>query len=176
MKRWYVLQVYPGYEERVKTEIEKLIERKGLEEFFGRLLVPSAKLKPLFDSVAGNSLQEQQLFPGYILVEMELVPQAMSLVLGSPRVVKFLGGDNPMPMSTKEINRIDSQVKGEIAVGPEKEDFVIGQSVEVVDGTCPFTGFVGVVDRVDHDNERLTIMVSIFGRMTPVELGFNQVK
>ncbi|HTM06653.1 MAG TPA: transcription termination/antitermination protein NusG, partial [Patescibacteria group bacterium] len=174
MKRWYVLQVYPGYEERVKKEIQNLIERKGFGELFGRLLVPSAKLKPLFDSVAGASLQEQQLFPGYILIEMELVPQAMGLVLASPRVVRFLGGDHPMPMSTQEINRIDSQVKGEIAVGPEKEDFVVGQSVEVIDNSCPFTGFVGVIDRVDRDSERLTVMVSIFGRMTPVELGFHQ--
>lgn len=176
MKRWYVLQVYPGYEERIKKEIENLIVRKGLEEFFGRLLVPSAKLKPLFDSVAGNAAQDQQLFPGYILIEMELAPQAMGLVLGSPKVVKFLGGDHPMPMSTKEINRIDSQVKGEIAVGPEKEEFVVGQSVEVIDSSCPFTGFVGVIDKVDSDSERLTVMVSIFGRMTPVELGFHQVK
>jgi transcriptional antiterminator NusG len=176
MKRWYVLQVYPGYEERVKKDILSLVAKEKIEDLFGQILVPSAKLKPLFDVAGDMVAQDQHLFPGYVLVEMEMVPQAMGAALSSPRVVKFLGGDQPVPMSAKEVSRVDSQVKGEISVGPEKDRFVVGQEVEVVDKACPFAGFLGMVDKVDRSNEKLTVMVSIFGRMTPVELGFDQVK
>ena len=90
-------------------------------------------------------------------------------------MLKFLGGKDPVPLSRKEIDRILSQMKGEIAVGVEKQElFTIGSEIEISDG--PFASFVGVVDSVDMENEKLTVMVSIFGRMTPVELGFNQVK
>jgi transcriptional antiterminator NusG len=88
--------------------------------------------------------------------------------------MRFLGGKDPVPLSTKEISRIVSQIKGEIAVGVEKEEFIVGNEVEIKEG--PFAGFVGIIDKVDKSNEKLTVMVSIFGRMTPVELGFNQVK
>lgn len=174
MKRWYVVQVYAGYEERVLKDIQSLIEKESLGELFGEVLVPSAKLKNMFSFGASDKTNDQQLFPGYILVEMEMVPEALRLVLSSPRVVRFLGGQPPAPLSKKEIDRILSQMRGEIAVAAEKELFVHGSEVEIVDG--PFSGFVGVIDRIDKENEKLTVMVSIFGRMTPVELGFYQVK
>ena len=172
MKRWYVIQVYAGYEDRVLKDIHSLIEKEDLSECFGEILVPSAKLKSLFE--VSTDSKEQQLFPGYLLVEMEMVPEAMRLVLSSPRVVKFLGGQEPMPLSKKEIDRILSQMRGEIEVAIEKEEFIHGSEVEITDG--PFSHFVGIIERVDKDNEKLTVMVSIFGRMTPVELGFHQVK
>lgn len=172
MKRWYVVQVYAGYEETVKADLLKRIEEKGLQDRFGDILVPSAKLKQLFEVV---DFKDQQLFPGYILVEMEVAPETVRLVTFCSRVLRFLGGQHePVPLTQKEIDRVISQIKGEISVATEKNEFVIGSEIEISEG--PFAGFVGIIDRVDKENERLTVMVSIFGRMTPVELGFDQVK
>lgn len=172
-KRFYVVQVYAGFEEQVKADIERQIAKQGLQDLFGEVLIPSAKVKKFFEIEEGEA--ETQLFPGYILVEMELVPQAMHLVMESPRVIKFLGGKQPTPLTKKEIDRIMSQVKGEVAIAaPVAADFIVGTEVEIVDG--PFAGFVGLIDRVDREAEKLTVMVSIFGRSTPVELRFDQVK
>ena len=172
MKRWYVVQVYAGYEKNVKADIEKRVKERGLEEVFGEILIPAAKLRQFFEAV---DAQDQQLFPGYILIEMEKSPETMRAVTMSPRVLRFLGGLDPAPLTQKEIDRILSQIKGEITVGKKDEDFVaLGSEIEIKDG--PFAGFVGVVEKVDSENEKLTVMVSIFGRMTPVELGFHQIK
>lgn len=172
MKRWYVVQVFAGYEDSVKADLEKHIFDSELKNFFGKILVPSAKMKAFFESV--DEIKDQQLFPGYLLIEMEMDPEAFKLVMDSPKAYKFLGGRNPMPLSAKEIEKIVSQVKGEVIVSSEKEGFVIGSEVDISEG--PFSGFVGVIDKIDYENEKLTVMVSIFGRMTPVELSFNQVK
>lgn len=171
MKRWYVVQVYAGYEQAVKADIEKRIKKEELEDYFGEILVPSAKLKQLF---ATEEQKDQQLFPGYVLVEMEIAPESMRAVTASFRVLRFLGGKDPEPLLPKEIDRIVLQMKGEITIEVEKEEFAVGSEIDIKEG--PFAGFVGIVDNVDHDNEKLTVMVSIFGRMTPVELGFYQVK
>ncbi len=172
MKRWYVVQVYAGYDEAVKADIQKRIKESGFEEFFGEILIPTARLRKFFEAA---DAQDQQLFPGYILVEMEMKPETLRAVTSSPRVLRFLGGLEPTPITQKEIDRILSQMKGEITVGKKDEEFIaLGSEIEINEG--PFTGFVGVVEKVDTDNEKLTIMVSIFGRMTPVELGFHQIK
>jgi len=134
-------------------------------------LVPSVKLKP----VSGvDDSKAQQLFPGYILVEMEMKPELLRLVMVSLRVVKFLGGENPESLSLKEVERIVTQVKTGVTIDVKKEKFDIGSEVDIQEG--PFSGFVGVIDRVDEENEKLTVMVSIFGRMTPIDFSFNQVK
>lgn len=171
MKRWYVVQVYAGYEQAAKIDIEKRILAEGMQDFFGEILVPAAKSKPIF---ATDDVADQQLFPGYILIEMEMTPESLRVVTASIRVLRFLGGKNPEPISQKEIDRILSQVKGEVAIEVAREEFSLGGEVDVVEG--PFAGFVGIVDSVDYNAEKLTVMVSIFGRMTPVELGFHQIK
>lgn len=172
MKRWYVVQVYAGYEEAIKTDLVKRIQEKGMQDRFGDILVPSAKLKKLFEVA---DFKDQQLFPGYILIEMEVAPETVRLVTFNPRVLRFLGGQHePVALTQKEIDRVISQIKGEISVAPEKSEFISGSEIEISEG--PFAGFVGIVDKVDKENERLTVMVSIFGRMTPVELNFDQVK
>lgn len=171
MKRWYVAQVYAGYEEAVKSDLQKQIAKTGKQDLFGEILVPSAKMKNFFQE---QETTDEQLFPGYVLIEMEDQPEALQLVSSSFRVLKFLGGKTPVPLSKKEIDRIISQMKGEVVVAKEKTEFAIGQEVEIQDG--PFAGFVGIVEKIDEESEKLTVMVSIFGRMTPVELGFNQVK
>jgi transcription termination/antitermination protein NusG len=172
MKRWYVIQVYAGYEEAIKKEIEKRIEERGLADIFGQILIPSAKMKHFFE--AGSSLQDQQLFPGYMVLEMEPKPEAFRLVSSTPRVIRFLGGKEPVALTQKEIDRIIAQMTGAVVIAAEKHEFEMGKEVEITDG--PFAGFVGIIDSIDEDNERLTVMVSIFGRMTPVELRFDQVK
>ena len=172
MKQWYVIQVYAGYEETVKADIAKRVEEQGLEHLFGEILIPSAKMKQFFE--AGDALQDQQLFPGYMLIEMEAVPQALRLIEVTPRVLRFLGGKHPVPLSQSEINRVLGQMRGEVVVATEKHHFEAGKEVEIAQGA--FAGFVGIIDGIDDENEKLTVMVSIFGRMTPVELGFDQVK
>jgi len=172
MKHWYVVQVYAGYESAVKEDIEKRINDAGLQSLFGDVLIPSVKMKQLF---AAQESKNEQLFPGYILIEMECTLEAMRLVTSCLRVVKFLGGKEPVRLSQKEVDRILSQVRGEVAVtSSDKSDFAIGGEVEIAEG--PFAGFVGIVDKVEAEQEKLTVMVSIFGRMTPVEVGYNQVK
>jgi transcriptional antiterminator NusG len=171
MKKWYVIQVYAGYEDAVKADLTKRIQSEGLEDKFGEILIPSAKLKQVFDEQQGK---DSQLFPGYMLIEMELLPETIRLVTSSMRVIKFLGGKDPVSLSKKEIDRVLGQVKGEVAVVQKKSEFTVGSEVEIKEG--PFAGFVGIIDKVDEENERLTVMVSIFGRMTPVELNFSQIK
>ena len=172
MKRWYVVQVYAGYEEIVKVDLLKRIEELGLEHLFGQILIPSAKMKQFFD--AGDSSPDQQLFPGYMLIEMEAVPEAIRLVSATSRIVRFLGGKEPMALSQKEIDRVLAQMKGEVVVSGEKHEFEVGKEVEIKEG--PFSGFMGIIDAIDDEGEKLTVMVSIFGRMTPVELNFDQIK
>lgn len=171
MKQWYVVQVYAGYEEAVKSDLEKQIAKKDMQDDFGEILVPSAKVKSFFQNQEST---DEQLFPGYVLIEMEVRPETVRLVTSSLRVSKFLGGEHPMPLSKREIDRIISQMKGEMVVSKEKAEFAEGQEVDIQEG--PFAGFVGIISKVDEENERITVMVSIFGRMTPVELGFNQIK
>lgn len=172
MKRWYVIQVFPGYEKIVKADIVKRIEEESMQDFFGDVLVPSAKMKQFFAS--GDELQDQQLFPGYILVEMEAVQRSIRLILSTPRVVRFLGGKEPVAISNREIDRIRAQIHGEMVISGEKHSLEVGKEFEIVDG--PFSGFVGIIEAIDEESEKVTVMVSIFGRMTPVELNFDQIK
>lgn len=172
MKRWYVAQIYAGYEEAIKSDLLRRVAEEGLSDFFGEVLIPTAKLKQMFESVEQKN--DHQLFPGYLLIEMEPVQEAIRLVTTTPRIIRFLGGTTPVPLSQKEIDRIISQMKGEVTVAPKKSDFITGSEVEIAEG--PFAGFVGIIDKIEEENEKLVVMVSIFGRMTPVELGFDQVK
>lgn len=172
MKRWYVVQVYPGYEDMVQKDILRQIQGRQ-DDLFGQVLVPSARLKSFLSLSEG--VEDERLFPGYILVEMEKSQPAISLIASTPKVVRFLGGKDPISLTEKEIGRILGQVKGEVAVAPmAKDDFAEGSEVDIQEG--PFAGFVGIIEKVDKENERLTVMVSIFGRLTPVELAFDQVK
>ncbi|HBL98422.1 TPA: transcription termination/antitermination factor NusG [Candidatus Dependentiae bacterium] len=172
MKQWYVIQVQVGSEEIVKADISKRIEELGLGDHFGEVLIPSARVRQFFSPEEAE--EDQQLFPGYILIEMESVPEAVRMVMATPRVVRFLGGINPVPLSKREIERILAQMRGEVVISAEKSNFEIGKEVEIREGA--FAGFVGIIDSIDEEDEKLTVMVSIFGRMTPVELSFDQVK
>lgn len=171
MKRWYVVQVYAGYEDHVKTDVIKRIKELNLAELFGEILIPSAQVKDFFST---QEVKDQRLFPGYVLIELEPVQEAFQLVTQTPRVLKFLGGKTPEAISSREVERIFATIKGDVVVKSEKPDFTVGSEVDIIGGA--FAGFVGIVENVDKESERLTVMVSIFGRMTPVELSFDQVK
>ncbi|MDR3646426.1 MAG: transcription termination/antitermination protein NusG [Candidatus Babeliales bacterium] len=171
MKRWFVIQVYAGYEDVVKKDLELRIPKEGMENHFGEILIPSGKLKEFFTAAEAK---DQRLFPGYMLIEMDLIPETMHLVTSSPKVVKFLGGKDPAPLTKKEIEKIITNMKGEVVVPSSKPEFTENAEVDIIGG--PFAGFVGIIDKVDMEAEKLTVMVSIFGRLTPVELSFDQVK
>lgn len=171
MKRWYVIQVYAGYEDLVRAEIMRRIGEAKLEEKFGQVLIPSAKMQK---QLSAAEEQDHQLFPGYMLIEFEAVPEMVRLIATTPRVIRFLGGKDPVPLTAAEVGRIKAQMSGEIVVTTKKVSFEVGKEIEITDG--PFAGFVGMIEKIDESSERLTVMVSIFGRMTPVELEFTQVK
>lgn len=172
MKRWYVIQVFAGYEDRIKVDLAKSINELSLDHLFGQILIPSTQVKQMFD--AAGAVQDQQLFPGYMLIEMEAVPEAIRLVSATPRVTRFLGGKEPAPLATREIERILAQVRGEVTLAVQKHQFEVGKEVEIKEG--PFAGFMGIIGEIEEESEKLKVMVSIFGRMTPVELGFDKVK
>lgn len=171
MKRWYVVQIYAGYEAKIKADLERRIQESSFKEKLGGIHFPSAKMKQVFSS---GEEEDQQLFPGYMLIEADLSVEVMQLVLDVPRVVRFLGGKKPAPLSQKEVDRIFEKVKGGVVLSSDKDSLAVDSEVSITEG--PFSGFVGVVEKVDAENDRVTVMVSIFGRMTPVELSFNQVK
>jgi transcription termination/antitermination protein NusG len=165
MKHWYVVQVYTGFEDIVKLDVEKQVVEQKMEDLIDDLLIPSNEME--------NVIKEK-IFPGYILIHMEMTGESFKLVKSNSRVTRFLGGERPVPLSEAEVERIFSQVEGKVLLPTEKESFVVGSEVQVTKG--PFTGFVGVIDKVDEEKERLVVMVSIFGRLTPVELEFDQIK
>jgi len=172
MKRWYVAQVYAGYEEVVQKDLLRRIKETE-DQRFGQVLVPSVRLKNFF--MVEEEEQDERLFPGYILIEMELDQITLNMVTSTPKVLKFLGGEKPAPLTEKEVERMLAQVKGGVVVSSAtKSEFVVGSEIDITEG--PFSGFVGIVDKIDEESERLTVMVSIFGRLTPVELTFDQVK
>jgi len=170
MKQWYVIQVLAGYEERIKAEILRRIPERHLEDQFGDVLIPEAKVATFF---AGED-ENENLFPGYMLVELEPSASNFRLVSSTPRVLRFLGGENPAPLAKAEVNRVRAQVTGELVVARPETAFEVGKEIEIKSG--PFSGFSGIINTVDSERERLTVMVSIFGRLTPVEISFEQVK
>jgi transcriptional antiterminator NusG len=171
MKRWYVVQVFTGYEDIVRVDLEKRIIEEGLEELFGQVLVPTGEVLSFFSD---DKAKKEKIFPGYLLIQMEMVGEAFRLVSSNPRVTRFLGGESPVSLTDKEVDRIFSQMSGKLAMSSEKTPFTVGNEVHIDSG--PFSGFVGIVDKIDEEREKLTVMVSIFGRLTPVELSFDQVK
>ena len=174
MMRWYVIQAYSGYENQVMKALKEYVVRAGLDEFFGEIIVPSEEVVDVRDGKKRKS--ERKFFPGYVLVEMEMNDDTWHLVKNTPKVIGFIGGtgDRPMPITTKEANRILDRM-AEAEEGPKlKVLFEVGESIRVIDG--PFAEFNGVVEEVLSDKGRLIVSVMIFGRATPVELEFFQVE
>jgi len=170
-KNWYVVHTYSGFEEKVKLAIEEKARLKGIEERIGRILIPSEKIVEIRGKKKKES--DRKFYPGYMLVEMELDDETWYLIKNTLRVTGFVGGTKPVPIPQEEVDVIIQQLeKGPAPV--VKTRFEKGENVRITDG--PFTNFVGYIDDVDMDHGRLKVMVSIFGRQTPVELSFSQTE
>jgi len=172
--RWYVVQAFSGFEGQVKRSLEERIERYGMQDHFGQILVPTEEVVEMKDGQKRKS--ERKFFPGYVLVQMDLNDEAWHLVKAVPRVLGFIGGsaDKPAPISDKEADAILQRMQEGAEKPRPKVLFEVGEMVRVVDG--PFNDFSGVVEEVNYDKSRLLVAVQIFGRSTPVELEFHQVE
>ena len=172
--RWYVLQTYSQFEHQVKRALLERIEREGVQELFGEILVPSEEVVEIKDGKKRSS--QRKFFPGYVLVEMEMNDESWHLVKSTPKVTGFVGGtaNKPTPISEKEVDKIMQQMQDGVEKPRPKVLFEPGQMVRVIDG--PFNDFNGVVEEVNYEKSRVRVAVLIFGRSTPVELEFGQVE
>ena len=172
--RWYVVHAYSNFENKVKQALEDRIKREGLEQYFGKILVPTEEIVEM--RMGQQRKSERKFFPGYVLVQMELTDETWHLVKDVPRVLGFIGGtsDRPAPISEKEAMAILNRVEEGVNKPRPKVLFEAGEVIRVVDG--PFKDFNGVVEEVNYEKNKLKISVLIFGRSTSVELGFGQVE
>jgi transcriptional antiterminator NusG len=171
--RWYILHAYSGFERKVRESIASRVEAFGLKDKVGRVMIPT---EPVTEIVNGKKRTVERVFlPGYVLVEMELDNQLWHVLKDTPKVTGFLGtGDKPVALSEEEVSSIlfrseTSKDKPRLKIKFEKNE-----SVRITDG--PFANFNGVVDEINEDRETLKVMVTIFGRSTPVELEFGKVE
>ena len=170
--RWYVIHAYSGFENQVADFIKEQAEKKGLTEKVQEVLVPTEKVMTVQNGTKKESTRK--FFPGYVLAKMEMTDETWYLVTKTPKVTGFLGGKNPTPITEAEANRILNQVQEGVEHVKSSVKYEIGEQVQVIDG--PFASFVGTVEEVDAEKERLKVSVSIFGRATPVDLDYGQVK
>ena len=173
-QRWYVVHAYSNFENKVKQALEDRIKREGLEQYFGKILVPTEEIVEM--RMGQQRKSERKFFPGYVLVQMELTDETWHLVKDVPRVLGFIGGtsDRPAPISEKEAMSILNRVEEGVNKPRPKILFEAGEVIRVIDG--PFKDFNGVVEEVNYEKNKLKISVLIFGRSTSVELGFGQVE
>ncbi len=172
--RWYVVHAYSGFEQQVMRLLKERIERSGMHEHFGEVLVPTEEVVEMRDGQKRKS--DRKFFPGYVLVQMEMNDDSWHLVKSVPKVMGFIGGssDRPAPITEAEADAILQRVQEGSEKPRPKVLFEPGEVVRVVDG--PFNDFNGVVEEVDYDKSRIKVAVLIFGRSTPVDLEFAQVE
>lgn len=173
-KRWYVIQAFSGYEKKVKTSIQEHIERAGMQQYFGDILVPTEEVVEM--KAGQKRTSERKFFPGYVLVHMAMTDDTWHLIKNVPRVAGFIGGteNRPMPISDREANEIIQQVSDSADAPKMKFTFAPGELVRIIDG--PFADFNGTVEDANFEKSKLRVSVTIFGRSTPVELDFTQVE
>lgn len=173
-KRWYVVQAFSGYEQRVQKTLLEYIKTQGMEELFGEILVPTEEVVEMRAGQRRKSARK--FFPGYVLVEMVMTEDTWHLVKSTPRVLGFIGGtaERPAPISKKEADSILNRLNESEDKPRPKTMFEPGELVRVNDG--PFADFNGTVEEVDYEKSRMKVSVSIFGRSTPVDLDFSQVE
>jgi transcriptional antiterminator NusG len=171
--KWYGVHTYSGFENKVKLNLEERIRAFGFEECFGEILIPSETVVEMKKGERRTSTRK--FFPGYILVQMELNNETWHVVKDTPKITGFVGGGiSPPPIPDEEVAKITARMEEDVERPKPKVAFEVGETVRVVDG--PFLNFTGVVEDVKPDKGKLKVMVSIFGRVTPVELEFIQVE
>ena len=170
--RWYIVHTYSGFEHKVKVNLEERIKTLGQEDYFGRILVPTEQVIELKKGQKKTS--SRKFYPGYIMVQMSLNDETWHTVRNTAKVTGFLGGgQKPSPIPDEEADRIVKQMEEGISRPKPKYTFEEGDEVRVIDG--PFSNFQGIVQEVKPDKEKLRVLITIFGRSTPVELDFIQV-
>lgn len=170
---WFVVHTLTGHEQKVKKILEKFIKENNMENYFGRIVIPVENLVKI--KKGKKVTEERRLYPGYIVIEMEPTNETLKLVNSVPGVTHFLGSKNkPIPLSQEEVDSLLSQVEEAKKKVVTKIPFAKGERVTVTDG--PFTDFIGTVEEIYPEREKVKVMVVIFGRPTPIELGFHQLK
>jgi transcription termination/antitermination protein NusG len=173
-KRWYVVHAYSGMEKAVERNLKERIERAGMQDKFGRILVPTEEVVELKNGK--KAITERRFFPGYVLVEMILDDDSWHLVKHTSKVTGFVGGarNRPAPISEAEVMKIVNQMQEGVEKPRPKFEWTVGEVVRVKEG--PFADFNGAIEEVNYDKSKLRVSVTIFGRATPVELDFGQVE
>ncbi len=172
--QWYVVHAYSGFEKSVARALKERIERAGMQDKFGQILVP---VEEVVEMKGGQkSVTERKFFPGYVLVQMEMDDTTWHLVKSTPKVTGFVGGTatRPSPISEREVQAILQQIQEGIEKPRPKVLYEPGELVRIIDG--PFSDFNGSVEEVNYEKSKLRVSVTIFGRATPVELDFSQVE
>ncbi len=175
-KKWYVIRAISGQENKIKSYIENEIEFENLLDYFGQILVPTEKVYQIRNGKKVS--KERNYFPGYIMIEANLVGELVHTIKSVPGVIGFLGetkGGDPVPLRMAEVNRMLGKVD-ELTEIDEKINipFIVGETVKVIDG--PFNGFNGTIEKINEEKRKLEVMVKIFGRKTPLELSYMQVE
>ena len=176
VKKWYVVRAVSGQENKVKAYIETEISRLGMSDYISQVLVPTEKVVTVKD---GKKISKDKVyFPGYVMMEANLVGEIPHIIKSITGVIGFLGevkGGDPVPLRLSEVNRMLGKVD-ELAVNTDTRSvpFNLGETIKVIDG--PFNGFNGTVEKINEEKRKLEVMVKIFGRKTPLELGFMQVE
>jgi transcription termination/antitermination protein NusG len=173
-KRWYVVHAYSGMEKAVERNLRERIDRAGMQDKFGRILVPTEEVVELKNGK--KSVTERRFFPGYVLVEMLMDDDTWHLVKNTSKVTGFVGGakNRPAPISEHEVMKIVNQMQEGVEKPRPKVEWTVGEIVRVKEG--PFTDFNGAIEEVNYDKSKVRVSVTIFGRATPVELDFSQVE
>ena len=171
MFRWYAINTYSGHENKVKQNLEHRVSSLGQQRNVRQVVIPTEQVQELKDGQ--KVTKEQRTMPGYLLVNMNLTDDSWGLVKNTPGVTGFVGASNePIPLTQPEVDRL---LHREVAVrAPSRAQFAIGESVKVISG--PLSDFSGEISEINEDASKLKVLVSIFGRETPVEVGYDQVK
>ncbi|MDY4790096.1 MAG: transcription termination/antitermination protein NusG [Bacteroidales bacterium] len=174
-KKWYVVRAIAGKEKKAKEYIENEISRLALQEFVSQVLIPTEKVYSVRNGKRIS--KDRSLFPGYVLIEANLVGEITHIIKSIPNVINFISekNGNPVPLQESEVNRILGKMDDLYGQSEELTDpFIIGESVKIVDG--PFSNFSGTIEEINDEKRKLKVTVKIFGRKTPVELSFIQVE
>lgn len=172
--RWYVVHVYSGMEKSVRRSLMERIERMGMSDKFGQILVPTEEVVEV--KSGQRSVTERRFFPGYVLIEMEMTDDTWHLVKDTGKVTGFVGGksNKPTPIPAREMDKLLQQMQDGVDKPRPKVSYEVGELVRIKEG--PFADFNGNVEEVNYEKSRLRVSVTIFGRSTPVELEFGQVE